>query len=772
MRVKLFFLLIAISMHASLNAQISNNTLKGIVTDTNNTPIAYATITLLDKQDSIISGGVTGTEGDYAFKVPPGTYTLRVSAIGYSTYNKNIEINSSQIYPQIKLNEGINLDQIVITASKPLITSEKGNIVCNVANSQLSRLPSGMDVLAFVPGIHISGNNIMVIGKGKPLILINGKEVKQESEIANLRPEMIKKITVDRNPSAQYNAEYQSIIHILTKNDMADHLTAQVIQGSAFNKNYNHSETMNLIYNSEKIKKHLSYKFKDSRNTDIAESFQNLVYGGDFQNNSYKSRMKENIKSHNLTFGSNIATRKKDNLDIQYFLDYDVQKGKVNGTENIKDNLQNIEFDVKRIGQTRSYSHTANISYNMYIDDNSSLNFYGDYTYKHNNSLEDVNSIFDTSNIKYTNLKNWSRFNVTVIRAEYQKQINKYAFSSGLRYSSIDSQAKSDIQNSSDRSDMREENIAAYGVFSTHFSKFTLEAGARLELNKGKYFNNNIPIYDKPKYMFNIFPSLTVNYDKDENLQLNLNYTSKVKRPGFYELDPTVNYLSSVLYEHGTPSLKPTLNHTIEVNGTAWKKLSISIGYVLTKNLVAYVMEPNKDNILYNSPTNIHKAQSIYLNATYNLSIGRFNSNIVADLKKTFIKFNYRDQEISNDKPQIQLVSINTYLVNPTTFLFCNFMGSNKYSYINTVFSPTYSLTAGVNLRLLNGKIDLMIFGNDILHKANGKTNSKYGYVENGQIANLDSRMFGMTVKFNFNNFKGKFKKSTSNQTEIERISR
>lgn len=156
MQQKILFLLITMAMHISLNAQTKNNTLKGTVTDPNNNPIAYATIALLDKQDSIIAGTITGIEGNYAVNIPTGNYTLRVSIIGYSTYNKNMEITSSQTYPQIKLNEGIGLEQVIVTANKNLITSEKGNIVLNVANSYLSQLPSGMDILAFVPGIHVS----------------------------------------------------------------------------------------------------------------------------------------------------------------------------------------------------------------------------------------------------------------------------------------------------------------------------------------------------------------------------------------------------------------------------------------------------------------------------------------------------------------------------------------------------------------------------------------------------------------------------------------
>lgn len=612
----------------------------------------------------------------------------------------------------------------------------------------------------------------MVIGKGKPLILINGKEAKQESEIANIHPEMIKQITVDRNPSAQYNSEYQSVMHITTKNDMANNLTAQAIHSSAFNKNYNHSEGVNLTYNSDKIKNSLSYKYKDARNTDIIESFQNIVSGENFQYSSYNSRMKDKRNSHNLSLGSNINLRNKDVLDIQYFLDYNIQQGKVNGIEDINNNIQDVVLDVKRSGKTKDYSHTVNMSYMFHINTNSSLNIYGDYTYKHNNSMEDVYSFHEANNTKYTDLKNWSEFNVATIRAEYQKTYDKFNFATGLRYSSISSQAESDIQSNNSRSDLKEENIAGYSTFSANLSKLTLKAGIRLELNKGKYFTNDIPIYNNPQYMFNVFPSLSLNYNWSDNFQLNLNYTNKIRRPSFYELDPTVNYLSSVLYEHGNPSLKPTLNHTIEINGVIGKKLNVSAGYMVTKDLVVYAIEPAESNILYNKPINIDKTQSLFFNVTYNLSIGRFNSNLVGNLNKPFIKFAYRDQLISNNKPEIQFGAINAYLLNLNTFFFCNFLGTNKYSYTNTVFSPTYTLTAGMNFRLFDGKINLMVFANDILHKANGKTVSKYGYVESGQIQNTDNRMLGITVKFNLNNFKGTSKRSTSNQTEIERISR
>jgi hypothetical protein len=128
--------------------------------------------------------------------------------------------------------------------------------------------------------------------------------------------------------------------------------------------------------------------------------------------------------------------------------------------------------------------------------------------------------------------------------------------------------------------------------------------------------------------------------------------------------------------------------------------------------------------------------------------------------------------QISNNKPQYQLISTNIYRLSPKVFFVGNFAMSGKYGYINTVFDPTYRLTLAINVTLLNGKLDLSLFGNDLFRKGAPNTISRFGFVESGQRLNMDARMIGLTAKFNLNKFKNFFKLSESNQPEVDRISK
>jgi hypothetical protein len=72
----------------------------------------------------------------------------------------------------------------------------------------------------------------------------------------------------------------------------------------------------------------------------------------------------------------------------------------------------------------------------------------------------------------------------------------------------------------------------------------------------------------------------------------------------------------------------------------------------------------------------------------------------------------------------------------------------------------------------MKGKMIVTLFGNDLLHKSEPAIASKYGIVEFGQSSNPDTRMVGITLKYNFNGFKNRFKRSDSNQPDLDRITK
>jgi hypothetical protein len=319
---------------------------------------------------------------------------------------------------------------------------------------------------------------------------------------------------------------------------------------------------------------------------------------------------------------------------------------------------------------------------------------------------------------------------------------------------------------------LTETNVAAYTTLSRQFESIYTELGLRAEFTHDQYREDGIPVFDKPRRSSHLFPSFLFNYDLSENLQLNLNYVSKIQRPSFSDLDPTLSYLSSVLYSQGNPELKPMITHNIELNSVIKRKLNISIEYKIQKDLPVYMIEPSSQNeaILLNKPVNISRSSLLDFTANYTFFAGSLMSNLIGNISIPFVEYPYMGKMEKNTIPLYQVVSMNQYAISPTLFLFGNFGFMSKHSSINNIISPTYRLTLGVNWILMRGKMILTLFGNDLLHKSNPAVTSKYGMVAFGQSSNPDTRMVGVTLKYNFNGFKNIFKKSDSNQQDLERI--
>ena len=93
----------------TLGVAMAQRTVKGMVTDDRGEPLIGASILV----KSTSSGTVTGIDGSYSVTVPEGGNTLVVSYTGYETLEVAIGASSTI---DIKLSEGISLNEVVVTA--------------------------------------------------------------------------------------------------------------------------------------------------------------------------------------------------------------------------------------------------------------------------------------------------------------------------------------------------------------------------------------------------------------------------------------------------------------------------------------------------------------------------------------------------------------------------------------------------------------------------------------------------------------------------------
>lgn len=770
---QLFFLLF---IATNLSAQVY--TLSGIVKDSQQKAIPYANIALINMDSNIQNGVISGENGTFSIEnIERGNYKIIVSFVGYKPYEHIINIDKSLQFPTIILDEDAEMLQTVeIIGYKKLISMDRGKTTLKVEGTMLTSMPSSTMLISFVPGVKVLNDKIEVIGKGVPLIFINGKEVRNQSQITNLQPEMIKSITVDRNPSAKYDARYNSVMHITTKQKKAKDVAIQLVHSSALNRNYNHSETVYINQSSGKFTNYISYKFKNMKNDEVVTSFNNILLNDNKQDNTYYARMKDDNNGHSLTLSSNIKLNAKNTIDIQYLYDDNKQKGDITGRE-LQVGRINKRYDVNRYGDSKDNKHNLNLNYSLHIDSLSTFDIYGDYAHIQSDNFEVVRNQSTNMQNNY-NLDNQSNFNTYAFRAEYNKIFsNGLTLGLGTRYSEIKSNVhtlikntnQSDIENHSTR---KEQTFASYVTLSKQFSKIYAEFGVRVENNKAFYTKNGLNIFSKSIKSTNILPSLSLNYKASAEVQINLNYTNKIVRPSFSDLDPSISYLSSYLYDQGNPNLNPTINHNISLGTTIKDNLNLSVAYDIGRNMILHRAElaPQNNNLLIHKPINLEQVSSLNFNASYALNFGKFQSNIAGVFSYSLAEYPFMGSNKINTKPMFELTASGVYLFSTRAFIFGAFQTKNRYTYINTEFTPTYNLMLGATFKLLKDKLEMTLFGNNLLNKGYSDAISEYGYVSSGQNVNPDKRMVGVTLKFNINGFKNIFKSSTSSHEDLKRI--
>ena len=74
------------------------------------------------------------------------------------------------------------------------------------------------EMLIKVPGMTGSDEAPEVLGKGSPLIYINGRKMRDASELKRLHSEDIRDVEVINAPGAQYDAQVRAVVRIRTRN--------------------------------------------------------------------------------------------------------------------------------------------------------------------------------------------------------------------------------------------------------------------------------------------------------------------------------------------------------------------------------------------------------------------------------------------------------------------------------------------------------------------------------------------------------------------------
>lgn len=775
--------LILVILLSSFRAYGQPHLLTGTVMDEDRLPVEVFNVIVLHPADSTYVKGDAFFNGRFEMRHDlTGDYLVNISCLGYEDAYIPVRLKEQVSLDTVVLRKSsILLKDVVVTGTAPLVRQVQGKLVVQISNTPLASLGSVTDILGRAPGLKMNDGEPEVFGKGKPLIFIDGKEVKSFAEVEMLQPNEIVSIEIDRNPSSRYIASAASVLHIKTKRGASEGFSTQVFNTSYFARRFSNRTGVRINFSKGRFKNYLGYDFIDSKNRDYVESYEINHLEDDLLKNTTLSERNYSTLTHQFLFGSTYRINPKSDVSVQYNIRHSDSNEREKSIQTIsQDTGDGRVLDISQTANSLRPIHILNATYRFKPDSLSEFTLSADYSRHDNSGFQTIREkTVSTGQSETKEIANKDGSNVYVLRSEYSTRLfGEINTLSGFRYGHIGTDNRTSFANLSDAADdytdltgISEYSYAAYFTLGHDFKKVGLEAGLRYEGVKYKAVLNDKVIRDK--WDNHLFPSFSVSSrDWSEQFDLSLNYSSKISRPSMYELNPALSYYNSIAYSRGNPLLKSTITHSIALSATLWKNLNLSVEYEHEKNprIEAIINDEENPGHMIFTPVNIDKATKWSVSSSYSNNWSFYTLSLDASAGFPSVSIPFLGETLKRSRPEWYFKIGNDFNITKTTVGSLSYYYSGKCIELMTDFSATSNLSVNLSQYAFKKKLQFTVSVNDIFRKSYGDWKDRYGSIESGQYKNGDSRHVRLTVRFNFNNYKNVYDRKSDSDKEIDRL--
>lgn len=663
----------------------------------------------------------------------------------------------------------IALGEVEITGRVPLITNKADRIIVNVQNSLLSEASDGMEMLQKTPGLIRTNNSIQIAGKGTPIIYIDKKRANSLEEVAMLNPQNIKSIEVIDNPPASFEADGSAVIIINTIKRTEDDyfrvggdITAKrkISENAYIEGNKRFSNLLTSLYYGASNNNSKSYEknIRETNPNEILKSNATSLF---------------NRKAHQFrtSFDYSLTSEHQIGLQVNAYTD----KGTLKRNE-LTSNLNNTLEDFITVSKNKlsSTEFSGILYYSWKIDTlGQKLDITTDYSQYNDKSDRDYYNIKDNSNTPFMNNNyNKNKNGIYTITGDYYKPISKtFQLESGIKFYSIKRVSDTNLSGSLDliqNYTSYEKNMAAYvsGMIKLN-PDLSIKLGVRAENNYRKGYKDDNKYIDTVQ--LNIFPSLNVNYKYRENRSVGFAYSSRISRPTFSSLDPSVN-ADSLMNRMGNPELKSTIIHSFQASINPFKSLIFKTSYSYYSNPIYFMVSqdkgnPNMTNVRFSNGNNMH---SYSISAMYNTDLFKIWSiSLYSSYWQEFYKYMENEVEKTNDVPGLYLSIQNSFKLPYEIFTDIGFYYTKGSANGTFVSGDNSNLYGTIRRSFSNNKLRMSLSANDILHKTMTRQRS---LLEGGNlnIYNGDNTYVRFSISYQIG--KSSYKRKEINSDEINRL--
>jgi outer membrane receptor protein involved in Fe transport len=615
-------------------------------------------------KEELIAGMLTDKQGEFSLENLPlmGNFTLKLSAIGYTTYEQKVKFDidfkamqstgdRSQLTAKadkdlgnIKLHINTQLlKEVTVEAEKSLYQMRFDRKVFNVEKNVLSTGGSAQDVMRSIPAVQVDIDGNVTLRNSTPQIFVDGKPTTLTLE--QIPADAIESIEIITNPSAKFDAgdSNSGILNIVMKKNKKPGYNGSLRVGAGTRLKYVLGGDLNVkegkinFFASANLVNRLTNPTTTTKRNSKTDSTSLLQFSKILQENQF----------NHGRIGFDYFINNRNTITISETL--------VDGKMNINDNTQNDSLLNDLI--FASFERSSNTK-NRFRNYGTQLSFKHLFPLEGRELTADINynspknsneARFETQNYSIDGMPKGQLKQQKTEGGGYNKLVvgqidfvnpfsEKSKLEAGARVSArnffnetttylfVDSLNDFKVApRVSSKYAFNDYIYAAYGIYANKINKIMYQVGLRIESSDytGKLPDRNTEF--RIQYPLSLFPSAYLTYNMSKNQDIQLNYSRKINRPNFFQLMPFPDFVDPQNISIGNPELNPEFTNSLDLD---YQKITAkgfsflaSIYYKYTSNLITRyqyrdIGANGRDSSIYNTFLNANYSQSYGLELT------------------------------------------------------------------------------------------------------------------------------------------------------------
>jgi len=787
----------------TLTAQVFE--VSGRVKTTENENIAFANVFLLRITDSSVVKGASADElGSFVIaNITPDIYYLQASYVGKTSAIIPLDISKNIHIGVITIDQDLEaLEEVIVFSKMPTVERKADRLVFNVEETAVSQ-GNSWDVLKRTPGVIVVQDQLQIKSQNATIYLNNRKVHLSAEEVKHLLEGFsgtnIKAVEVIYNPPAAYEAEGGPILNIITSKNVipgykgsvnGDYTQAIYPKYTVGTSHYFKTKKLNVFANysisprKEEKKDDISVHFIDQSNTIFS------IWDTKF------TRTTRSLAQNALVI-LDYDFNDKNALNITSNLSFSPHKTYTNTLASLMQNAQQ-QLD----SSLNTSSNLANTYNNLAVD----------VSYKHSFAKEGSTLVFNTHMTNFNEDQNQFVFSKYFLpngslqreydfwtdsqqaiqiftgQLDYTTPIGEVTFSSGAKVATIQAKSGMDfytvtggnqIKNNdlSNHFDYDETVWAGYLSAVKEWEKWSMKLGLRGEYTDVIGTSTSVNLSNNQSY-FELFPSLFIMHAPSSNHSFSLDYSRKITRPKYDDLNPFSYYLNENNFTTGNPNLIPAFSHNFNLNYSLKDTYFFDFYYRDNGNFISLLsFQDNENQTIQQVSRNIISGTSYGLDFNYGKSVTDkwFLASYISIFseEETFIAEKSSDQNYVNGIDGIY-INVANYLTLSKDGTFSGDLAITYFSgFINGSYklSETTNLTLGLRKSLWNKKAIISLVSEDILGLVNPTITSKYLNQDYTYFAKPETRFIRLGFTYNFGNYKLNDNKREVEKKERDRLS-